>query len=798
MTAEEANRIAETFNGPPRLAKDHESIQYQQVSTTESEFCGNCRFWLFERDFPTGVCTIVEPPIAQGGWCKVWEAIKIVPLLMIENTKIEKGKEYKSKESLRFEATLVGDKTGSEWKVQLIDAGMSMNNRIYPLEVLHRDGKIFEGVPVHATVGADHNNNERGFLSIVGIIKNVENNPEGISATLHISNDDLKATMLDLHKEGVLNDIMGLSIVADGIWDVNAQGIPVAEKLTEGESVDLVRTPAAGGKILEVTESKQKEGIVPEFTEDQIKEMMQGAANTAVATLEKTRAEAEAEEKAKAEAAHDDLSDEEKKKALAKKKADDEKKAKDGTTSESVAPEILVMREILLTNLISEAKLPEVSAKRIKAAFSGEFEPEKVQEAIKLEKEYIDSLSTRVVESLTKENRLLPGQVGVDERDKKLARFDAIFEETGILVLKDGTKVHAYRNFTEAKSDWEGVNPFSFDKEDLWETWKAATSGYRGFAKENAKIYEALDVANWGQVFADRMHKALIDNYGKETQYQDWRKIARVISNRDFLAHRNIKVGGYANLPVVVERGTYPLLTAPGDEETTTTIEKRGGIADQISREAMINDDLGALARIPRELSRSAARTLYRGVFIDILVTNPNYGPDSVALFNATHNNTGTTAMSIAGVDDAQLNMRDQTRFGSTNDILGAANLPKVMVVPNELQGLAQRIANPGPAVFLQNTADADAAMDTDRFKGQLEVVVVDDLTDATEYFLIADPQLVMGLVVAFLNGREEPELFIQQDPTQGEAFSQDVQNIKIRHEWNVGIADFRPLFRQT
>ena len=76
-----------------------------------------------------------------------------------------------------------------------------------------------------------------------------------------------------------------------------------------------------------------------------------------------------------------------------------------------------------------------------------------------------------------------------------------------------------------------------------------------------------------------------------------------------------------------------------------------------------------------------------------------------------------------------------------------------------------------------------------------MEHIVVDDFTNAGDYWMAADPNLVEGLVVAFLNGREEPELFLQQDPNQGEPFSQDVQNIKIRHEWNTGISDYRALF---
>ena len=132
-------------------------------------------------------------------------------------------------------------------------------------------------------------------------------------------------------------------------------------------------------------------------------------------------------------------------------------------------------------------------------------------------------------------------------------------------------------------------------------------------------MVQAVDTSQWGEVAADRMHKQLIDNYGKALQYQDWRKVVSIVSNKDFRAHRQLKIGGYADLATVVERGVYPLMTAPADEETTITIQKHGGIVDQISRELIINDDVGAFGRIPREMARAAARTLYKAVFVDIL-----------------------------------------------------------------------------------------------------------------------------------------------------------------------------------
>ena len=162
------------------------------------------------------------------------------------------------------------------------------------------------------------------------------------------------------------------------------------------------------------------------------------------------------------------------------------------------------------------------------------------------------------------------------------------------------------------------------------------------------------------------------------------------------------------------------------------------------------------------------------------------------------HSNTGTTALSIAGIDAAQLAMRSQTRALSTPDVLGASNLPRLLLVPNELQGLAERIVNPSPQFHFNSTADTDAHDDPMRFSGQMEPIVVDYWTDATEYFLVADPSLNAGIGVAFLNGNEEPELFIQADERVGETFTQDVQNIKIRFEYREVIIDYRPFYRQT
>ena len=73
------------------------------------------------------------------------------------------------------------------------------------------------------------------------------------------------------------------------------------------------------------------------------------------------------------------------------------------------------------------------------------------------------------------------------------------------------------------------------------------------------------------------------------------------------------------------------------------------------------------------------------------------------------------------------------------------------------------------------------------------EAVQVIDDNDADLYFLAADPALAEMIKVGFLNGREEPELFIQDMQNVGTFFDKDSITHKVRHIYDTAIADYRP-----
>ena len=62
------------------------------------------------------------------------------------------------------------------------------------------------------------------------------------------------------------------------------------------------------------------------------------------------------------------------------------------------------------------------------------------------------------------------------------------------------------------------------------------------------------------------------------------------------------------------------------------------------------------------------------------------------------------------------------------------------------------------------------------------EVIPVSYWTDGNDWCTVADPMVLPVLEIGFLDGREDPELFVQDQPNGGSMFSNDKLTYKIRH----------------
>lgn len=125
-----------------------------------------------------------------------------------------------------------------------------------------------------------------------------------------------------------------------------------------------------------------------------------------------------------------------------------------------------------------------------------------------------------------------------------------------------------------------------------------------------------------------------------------------------------------------------------------------------------------------------------------------------------------------------RLAMMKQTEAGS-NEVLSIP--PAFLLVPPELEESAYNL-------FIRNTNNDPQYVQTVK----PEIVPIWFATDADDWYLAADPADITGLEIGFLDGNEEPELFIQDNPTAGSVFTNDQITYKIRHIYGGAIIDYR------
>lgn len=274
------------------------------------------------------------------------------------------------------------------------------------------------------------------------------------------------------------------------------------------------------------------------------------------------------------------------------------------------------------------------------------------------------------------------------------------------------------------------------------------------------------------------LHKALQAAYAIAPD--TWTKWARQGEVSDFRAHNRYRVGSIGNLDAVNELGEFKNKAIPDGEKATITAATKGNIIN-LSRQAIINDDLGAFIGLAVTLGRAAKRTIEADAYA-FLASNPVMS-DGIALFHADHNNLESAgAPTVATIGAASDKMAVQKGVGG-HDILDLR-----------------------PAVFLGNKANARAAdvvvgsqFDPDSNNklqrknsvyGEVSEIVGTGRIADDKWYLFADPQDAPVIEVAFLDGITEP--FLDQE----EGFTVDGTRWKVRLDYGIAAIDFRGAVR--
>lgn len=535
-------------------------------------------------------------------------------------------------------------------------------------------------------------------------------------------------------------DTYAFSIDAEGSWSKVGR-YREAKTIRKFVSVDVVAEPGAGGQLIRLAEAVQHHPTKSESLMN--REQM-------LALLKKLNP---ARAAALATATDDQVA------GAFREAVDAAADAGGGTTNADLAEQVrMIETRVNARQTIAASGLPAPAIERLQAQFAHQarFVEADVTAAITAEREYL----SRFVETPITGLGALSLQAGEDRADKVGKMLDALFDPS-----------KAAGSFREAYIDITG---------DTRVTGLVANCDRRRFAESlgQGRLAEAISAATFGEVLGDSITRAMVRDYAQSDMWGDWRDLVDVVPLSDFRTQRRTRMGGYGNLPAVAENGAYNALSSPADEEATYAPSKRGG-TETISLEAIANDDVGAIRRIPLKLAQAAKQTLYRFV-LDFMATNAAIY-DTVALAHATHGNLGSTALSAVSFAAARLAMLKQAEGGSSERI---GLVLRHLYVPTDLEETAFDL-------FVRNTNNDETFVNSRKPK----VHVVPYWSDANNWWGTADKAAVPLIEVGFYGGREEPELFVQDSPTQGSLFSNDQIKYKIRHIYGGAVKDYRGFY---
>jgi HK97 family phage prohead protease len=252
--------------------------------------------------------------------------------------------------------------------------------------------------------------------------------------------------------------------------------------------------------------------------------------------------------------------------------------------------------------------------------------------------------------------------------------------------------------------------------------------------------------------------------------------VSRERSAPDFREVSGLQLSAFGTLPEVTESGEIKHGTFESRKETY----KLGTFAKifALSRQAIINDDLGAFAQSATIMGRAAAETEAQ-TFAALINSNPVMS-DSVALFHATHGNLAGTgaAPDVTTLDAGRLAMRSQLDYDGETPL--AAAPAYILAGPKRETAIEQ---------LLVATINPTQATDTNPFHGKL-VPLIDPRLDADPWYLFADPGMVPVLEHAYLNGVGGPTVEMRQ------AWNTLGQEFRVYMDFGAGVVDHRGAFK--
>lgn len=281
-------------------------------------------------------------------------------------------------------------------------------------------------------------------------------------------------------------------------------------------------------------------------------------------------------------------------------------------------------------------------------------------------------------------------------------------------------------------------------------------------------------------ILSNVANKELLTGYMEEDSA--WKEIAKVKSVSDFK-----QVTSYRMLSDM----TYELVPPGGEikhgkvsEESYTRQVKTYGKMFVLTREDIINDDLGAFDGLRDEIGRGAAKKLNE-IFWTAFINNGSFF--TTARTNYIEGATTTLLTDGVGLGLAVKQFRKMTSPSADGlKHVGAGLRPEILLVPPELEVAAE--------ILHKNTnLAAVKASDANIYANKYRPVVVWQLSDSnytgystTAWYLLTNPNSMPTMVTSFLNGQQNPT--VENGDVE---FNRLGVSIRAYHDWGCDQAEY-------
>lgn len=378
----------------------------------------------------------------------------------------------------------------------------------------------------------------------------------------------------------------------------------------------------------------------------------------------------------------------------------------------------------------------------------------------------VDEARAMVMDQLRARNKGVSVTMGEAESDKfRAAAQDAVLMAAGIPVADAAPGAQELRGYSMVELAREALQ----------------REGLKANFGDNMELArQAINsTSTFPAIMANLANKSVMVGFNEaETTYQIW---AGKGSNRDFKEAARVALSEAGNLELVPEGGQFQQ-DFLGEVSARTKVATYGKLFS-LTRQAIINDDLGLFSKIATKYGSAAKRLVNKMVYAQL--TGNVKMQDNVALFDSKHGNVAGTgeALSVKAIAKAITAMRRQK--GITGD--ATLNItPKYLVVPPELEMTAYQIVNSTAAVDGVNSGVVNP------YKGRFVVVADAELTDPDAWYLVADASQHDTIEVTYLNGVETPRLETRQ------GFDVDGIEYKVAFDCGVSALDFRGVFKNA